>query len=184
MEIQRRKLLASSLTLGLALAITGMPIHFDPDSHALKAGYDPAFAKDDDSHDDDSDDDDGGDDDGSDHDSNDDHGGDDGHDDDSNDDRGGDDDGPDHDSNDDRNSRSSSSSRSSRSSSSNYSQSDRTGRVARAQRRGGNIEVRFVDGWKEEVENGRYELKDPAGRTVVERAATNADVSRLSLAFR
>ena len=180
MEIQRRKLLASSLTLGLALAITGMPIHFDPDSHALKAGYDPAFAKDDDSHDDsdDDDDDDGGDDDGSDDDSSDDS------DDDSNDDRGGDDDGPDHDSNDDRNSRASNTSRSSRSSSSSYSQSDRTGRVARAQRRGGNIEVRFVDGWKEEVENGRYELKDPAGRTVVERAATNADVSRLSLAFR
>ena len=180
MEIQRRKLLATSLSLGLALVITGMPIHFDPDSHALKAGYDPAYAKDDgdDDSSDDSDDDDGGDD-GSDHDSGDDHGGDD----DSNDDNGGKDDGPDHDANDD--SRDRTSNRSSRSSStSSFSQSDRTGRVRKAERHGGNIEVKFADGWKEEIENGRYELKDPAGRTVVERASTQADFNRLSLAFR
>lgn len=42
------------------------------------------------------------------------------------------------------------------------------------------IEVTYADGWKEEVENGRYELKDAQNRTVVERAATRADYNRLS----
>lgn len=41
------------------------------------------------------------------------------------------------------------------------------------------IEVQYNSGWKEEVQNGRYEMKDPANRTVVERRATTADLGRL-----
>ena len=42
-----------------------------------------------------------------------------------------------------------------------------------------NIEVSYNSGWKEEVAGGRYEMKDPANRTVVERSATSADLDRL-----
>lgn len=42
------------------------------------------------------------------------------------------------------------------------------------------IEVRYSDGTKEEIENGRYERKNSAGRTVEERPATQADFDRLS----
>ena len=41
------------------------------------------------------------------------------------------------------------------------------------------IEVRYSTGWKEELEAGRYELKDPNNNTVVERPATRADVDRM-----
>ena len=41
-------------------------------------------------------------------------------------------------------------------------------------------EVRYSDGTKEEIENGRYERKDANGRTVEERPATSADIARLS----
>jgi len=41
------------------------------------------------------------------------------------------------------------------------------------------IEVRYSDGTKESVENGRYERKNSAGRTVEERRATQADADRL-----
>ena len=34
------------------------------------------------------------------------------------------------------------------------------GIVAKAEVEGGNIEVTYTDGWKEEIEGGRYELKD------------------------
>jgi hypothetical protein len=44
---------------------------------------------------------------------------------------------------------------------------------------GRNIEVEHADGWKEEIEAGRYEMKDPNGNTVVERAATADDRARL-----
>jgi hypothetical protein len=44
---------------------------------------------------------------------------------------------------------------------------------------GSDIEVTHADGWREEIEQGRYELKDPENNTVVERAATSADRSRL-----
>jgi hypothetical protein len=44
---------------------------------------------------------------------------------------------------------------------------------------GGNIEIVYPNGWKEELENGRYELRDPSGRTVVERPATAEDIARL-----
>ena len=44
---------------------------------------------------------------------------------------------------------------------------------------GSAIEVRYRDGWKEEIEAGRYQLKDPHNQTVVERPATQADHDRL-----
>ncbi|MDW6022398.1 hypothetical protein SAZ10_11600 [Mesorhizobium sp. BAC0120] len=45
---------------------------------------------------------------------------------------------------------------------------------------GSNIEVVHANGFKEELENGRYEKKDAAGKTIVERAATAADIKRLT----
>jgi hypothetical protein len=51
--------------------------------------------------------------------------------------------------------------------------------AARIEIQGGNIEVSYTTGWREEIEAGRYELKDPANNTVVERGATAADRSRL-----
>jgi hypothetical protein len=44
---------------------------------------------------------------------------------------------------------------------------------------GENIEVTYPDGWTEELQDGWFELKDPAGRTVVERRATRKDIRRL-----
>ena len=44
---------------------------------------------------------------------------------------------------------------------------------------GSNIEVLHPDGSKEEIEDGRYEKKDPSGRTVIERRATESDRARL-----
>ena len=44
---------------------------------------------------------------------------------------------------------------------------------------GNSIEVVHPDGTKEEIENGRFEQKNAAGRTVVERPATQADAARL-----
>ncbi|WP_304620136.1 hypothetical protein [Paracoccus sediminilitoris] len=38
----------------------------------------------------------------------------------------------------------------------------------------------YSDGWREELENGRYELKDAQGRTVIERSATPQDRARLA----
>ena len=51
---------------------------------------------------------------------------------------------------------------------------------AKVEIRGNNVEVVHASGIKEEVENGRYELKDAAGRTIVERRATAADIARLA----
>ncbi|RMF37582.1 MAG: hypothetical protein D6754_09170 [Alphaproteobacteria bacterium] len=44
---------------------------------------------------------------------------------------------------------------------------------------GRNLEVVYANGWKEEIHAGRYELKDAANRTVIERAATQADRDRI-----
>ncbi|WP_413872638.1 hypothetical protein [Albidovulum sp.] len=41
------------------------------------------------------------------------------------------------------------------------------------------IEVTYGDGSREEIEGGRYEMKNAAGRTVEERPATQADIDRL-----
>ena len=53
------------------------------------------------------------------------------------------------------------------------------GSVTKIESSASGIEVRYSTGWKEEIENGRYELKNPAGRTVRERTATAADIARL-----
>jgi hypothetical protein len=44
---------------------------------------------------------------------------------------------------------------------------------------GDRIQITYPDGWREEIENGRYEMRDPDDNTVVERAATGEDRSRL-----
>ncbi len=54
----------------------------------------------------------------------------------------------------------------------------------RIERRGGKIEVVYPDGYKETIEAGRFEMKDPRGRTVIERAATAEDRARLEALFR
>ncbi len=41
------------------------------------------------------------------------------------------------------------------------------------------VEVRYTSGWREQIENGRYELKNPTGQTVEERPATEADHARI-----
>ena len=58
------------------------------------------------------------------------------------------------------------------------------GLVAGVEVYGENIEILYSDGWKEEIENGRYQLKDAANRTVVERPARPADRDRLFAAVR
>lgn len=52
--------------------------------------------------------------------------------------------------------------------------------VVKVERSANELEVRYSDGTKEEVEAGRYERKDANGRTVEERPATAADIARLS----
>ena len=44
----------------------------------------------------------------------------------------------------------------------------------------GNVEIRYANGWKEALENGRYELKNANNRTVIERRATAADMARIN----
>lgn len=44
---------------------------------------------------------------------------------------------------------------------------------------GGKITVLHPNGMKEEVENGRFEMRDALGRTIVERKATQDDIMRL-----
>lgn len=56
---------------------------------------------------------------------------------------------------------------------------DRSAQAAKVEVAGNNIEVVYSDGWKEEIENGRYELKDPSNNTVIERPARTADINRL-----
>ena len=54
----------------------------------------------------------------------------------------------------------------------------RTGAKVEVSGRG--IEVVHASGIKEEIENGRFEMKDASGRTIVERPATAADRARLA----
>jgi len=58
------------------------------------------------------------------------------------------------------------------------------GVVSKLEVGGANIEITYTDGWKEEIENGRYELKDAQNRTVIERPARDADRQRLFSAVR
>lgn len=52
--------------------------------------------------------------------------------------------------------------------------------VTKVESAGRSIEVSYSDGSREEIEHGRYERKNAAGRTVEERRATAADRARLS----
>ena len=52
--------------------------------------------------------------------------------------------------------------------------------VVKIERTAAGVEVIYSNGIKEEIEGGRYELKNPAGRTVMERAATQADLARIN----
>ena len=44
---------------------------------------------------------------------------------------------------------------------------------------GNRIEITYPDGFREEIANGALELRDPAGRIVIRRAATDRDLKRL-----
>jgi hypothetical protein len=55
--------------------------------------------------------------------------------------------------------------------------------VAKIESSASGIEVTYSDGSREEIENGRYEAKNSAGWTIVERSATQADIDRLSALF-
>ncbi len=55
--------------------------------------------------------------------------------------------------------------------------------VAKIESSAAGIEVTYSDGSREEIENGRYEAKNSAGRTVMERPATQADIDRLNALF-
>lgn len=58
-----------------------------------------------------------------------------------------------------------------------------SGGVVKIEQSANGIEVTYSDGTREEIENGRYERKNSAGRTVEERPATQADINRLSSLF-
>ena len=51
--------------------------------------------------------------------------------------------------------------------------------ATRVEASGSAIEVTYGTGWREQLDGGRYELKDPNNNTVIERVATPADISRL-----
>jgi hypothetical protein len=57
-------------------------------------------------------------------------------------------------------------------------------RVVKAERGAGGMEVTYSNGVREEIEAGRYQRKDAAGRTVVERPATDADLRRIGANIR
>ena len=54
------------------------------------------------------------------------------------------------------------------------------GAVTKIERSAPGLEIVYATGWKEEFENGRYELKDPNGNTVVERLVTDQDRARMT----
>jgi hypothetical protein len=58
------------------------------------------------------------------------------------------------------------------------------GQVVWANVAGDSIEVRYSDGWSEQVTPRRYRLRDPAKRIVIERAAKTLDFERLRSAAR
>lgn len=52
------------------------------------------------------------------------------------------------------------------------------GAVSKVERSASGFEIEYTNGWKVEVEDGRFEVKNPAGRTVEERPATPDDFAR------
>jgi hypothetical protein len=57
-------------------------------------------------------------------------------------------------------------------------------RVVKVERGAGAMEVTYSNGVREEIEAGRYQRKDAAGRTVAERPATDADLRRIGANIR
>jgi hypothetical protein len=51
--------------------------------------------------------------------------------------------------------------------------------VVKIEESGSGLEIVYSNGIKEEIEGGRYELKNAAGRTVIQRTATAADRARI-----
>ncbi|VAW20728.1 hypothetical protein MNBD_ALPHA12-2150 [hydrothermal vent metagenome] len=47
-----------------------------------------------------------------------------------------------------------------------------------------NMELRYANGWKEEIDNGRYVLVDPNGNKIITRPVTSADISRMRSALK
>jgi len=50
--------------------------------------------------------------------------------------------------------------------------------------RGNRIQVIYPNGWKEELKDGLFEMRDPVGRIVVKRSATLKDRARMRLLLR
>ncbi len=55
--------------------------------------------------------------------------------------------------------------------------------IAETERSEHQIRIEYSDGWEEEIENGRYELRDPRGNVVISRPAVQRDFERLNSAF-
>ncbi len=51
--------------------------------------------------------------------------------------------------------------------------------AARIVIRGDDVTVTYTDGWRESIRGGRYIMTDPRRRTVIDRPARGADLSRL-----
>lgn len=54
-----------------------------------------------------------------------------------------------------------------------------SGPIARIELSRSGVKIRYADGAREEIESGRYELRDASGRRVTRRRATGADIARL-----
>lgn len=170
---------------GASTAFAVAPVSLSLDDGPALLSLKPAFALaekgrggGDDDHDDDSEDDDSGDDHGSDDDDDDD--------DDDSDDDDDDDDSDDDDSADDDDDDNSGQGRGrGRGRGGNDTAGGGTGggsgqpvRIVKFETGANSLEVTLSDGSKVEIENGRYEYKDPSGNTLVERRATQADVDK------
>jgi len=47
-----------------------------------------------------------------------------------------------------------------------------------------NLELRYTNGWKEEIDHGRYVLVDPNDNKIISRPVTDADISRMRSALK
>jgi len=56
-------------------------------------------------------------------------------------------------------------------------------RIVSAERDGDNIEIRYSDGWEEQIRDGEYLLSAPNDNIVIRRPANPKDYARLSTAF-
>ena len=173
------------LFLGVALGLAPIRVVFAPDG-SVAVGTPLAFAKDGDDGDDEDGDDDGDDDEGDDGDDGEDDDGDDGEDDDGDDgedddgDDGEDDDGDDGEDDDgDDDDEASDSSRTRGNSEDDSGSYKPSGTISRIEVSSSGIEIRYANGAREEIKNGRYLVRDETGKRVVQRRATGPDVVRL-----